>query len=767
MATLRPEVYREVPPLREDPFGTDDRWDDDRVEYNTRLWRQYDSLLSDRDRQVELHLRMLMGQQWTVWSDVLSRWVDVTKYMDDEERRWRFMPVINRLLHWFMLLHARMTENPPVITFQPASSDRIDAELAEVMDAVWKHLWDETGMIERVDQLFAWLIPGGSAYMKSRIDPLKGDPIPFVGNATLSLLDGDGSPVMGPDGSPVQAQAEGVPFNAQGEPQAELTHDENGNLVWNVTAEPHVEYEGGIVMDVLSPLEVRGTWGPTPWHEKPLHVQRTLLTPEQCFEAFGVDVAPSVVGSDAEGASAFRRILHGAGFFGSASGSRSSTMDGEQTDLDQGYVEVIESWQAPSRFPGMQRDEGRPGGRLLITAGDTVVRDGQRYAAFKHNSPIREFKFVNVPGRPGGTSPEEMMIGPQRTYNRVMSQIMQHATLVSNPIRVVDNESGIDVGKITNRPNLTVEASLAKLEGRPPIMYIQPPQMTADIWRTVDQLHGTMNDLGNIAGAEGEAPTSDASGELVKELRFNSDRFVGPTLRRSVVEMSRIAEDWKVMIPLIWDQEKVIQVAGDDMAATTVTVYPQLFEQGGVNVRPDVESMLPEGRGERQNRIFRMWQSGAFGDPSSPQAIKEYLDHARFPHMGRAVRPGGVHRVQAEQNVAKLVQGAPAMQIPVYEWYDHGVHLAVIEEFMSGPEYLKLELQTQQQFVWYRQILMMAQFDKLRQTMQVQGAMQGEAAQISAAAAPPVPEDHESGGGGGSVAPGPPDRGPTATALPA
>jgi hypothetical protein len=106
-----------------------------------------------------------------------------------------------------------------------------------------------------------------------------------------------------------------------------------------------------------------------------------------------------------------------------------------------------------------------------------------------------------------------------------------------------------------------------------------------------------MIELGNIAGAEGTPPTADSSGELVKELRYNSDRFVGPTARRSVTELGRMAEDWQVMIPLIWDEQKVIRVAGDDLIASTLTVMPHLFDEGNVNIQPDVESMLPEGRG--------------------------------------------------------------------------------------------------------------------------------------------------------------------------
>ena len=110
--------------------------------------------------------------------------------------RWRYLPVINRMLHWYMLLHARMTENPPILTFQAAGGDRIDAELAEVMDAVWKHIWFESAAGERLDDLFAWLIPAGESFMKSRIDLSRREAVSRHEREVLHALSDSTSAVM-------------------------------------------------------------------------------------------------------------------------------------------------------------------------------------------------------------------------------------------------------------------------------------------------------------------------------------------------------------------------------------------------------------------------------------------------------------------------------------------------------------------------------------------------------------------------------------------
>jgi hypothetical protein len=236
----------------------------------------------------------------------------------------------------------------------------------------------------------------------------------------------------------------------------------------------------------------------------------------------------------------------------------------------------------------------------------------------------------------------------------------------------------------------------------PALEYVSPPPLGQDVYQTQALLLNEITDLGALSGTEGDAPTQDASGELVKELRFNSDRFVGPTMRRAVEEFGRMAEDWVAMLPLVFDQEELFSYAGDDNTARTIIVTPTLFTEGKVNVQPDIESMLPEGRGERQQRIAALYANGLFGQPGSPEAIKRFFDLSSFPHLDRARKFGGVHRITAEQENGQLLQGNDPRMVPVFEWYDDAVHLMVHEEFMASPEYLKQSDQIRKAFEFHR-----------------------------------------------------------------
>lgn len=690
----------DIPPLRASPFESD-AYDEQRCAWVKSFWHSQDDMLRPRDRQVEENLRMLLGQQWIVWSDLRGKYVNLAETLSDDERRWRHMPVLNRLFLWYVLLHARMTENPPVLSWQ-AGPDRVDALLAEVADPLFKHVWYDVEMLEVLDRLFSWMIPSGRAYLKSRIDETKGEPVEARGPAVLELMGG----LLGPDGQPIRRYIEDAPYQRNGdgyEPAAELYEDGDDYSV-RETAPAAVRYEGGIEVDVVTCLEVRGEWGEaTPWHRKAWHCHRSMLTPLQAYEAFGIEVEPDVRGQQAEDMSVLWRMLQGAGLFGSADGKRG------QPDGGQEFVTIYELWHRPSRRPGWERTRENPGGRLcVVTGGGKVIRDGVRTAPFRYTSPIRCFDFVNLPGRPQGTSPQEFLNGPSRTRNRLHAQILGHATQVANPIRVVDSSTGLKAGDVPNIPGAEVEADLSRAKGDP-IRFVTPGQLGSDVYNATDRLSMELDQLGNISGTEGAAPTADASGELVKELRFNADRPIAATMRRMVVELGRLAEDWLVLVPYVWDQEKVISIVGEDGIARTITVWPDLFKQGNINVRPEVESMLPESRGERQQRAFAFYQNGLYGEPGSREAINKFFDEARFPHMSRLVRPGGADRSMAEQNVGRLLKGEPAEAIEIFPWYDLALHREVLEVFLKSPEYLKLQPEQKAEFARYWEMLRQAE----------------------------------------------------------
>lgn len=679
-----------------------DAQDGQRVAYYGGLWSSQDAALRQRDRTIEENVRMLCGQHWTVWNPVTGRFYDISEWLTEAERRWRMRPVINWIQMWYILTHARLTENPPIITFLPGP-DRIDADLADVSDRLFKLQWRQAGMTDVVDRMMAWMIPGGRVHLLSRLDLTKGEWKKWIGQAeTLPLVAPNGQPT-GQQINWQQAKQPGpwqnVPFDKQGNPLAVFTPDG-----MQITGEPYAEREGLIIADVLSPLEVRGQWGPMPWHDKRWHGSVGYLTPEQVFEQWQVMVEPDTTYDDS-GAGILDRLMFGTGFFGAATGRWATGMGGVEQARD-GLCTVRQIWEAPG--PSSPETPDNPGGRHIIWTPKAVIRDGVRAAAFPYTSPIRTFDFVRIVGRPSGTSPQEMLNGPNRSYNKLRSQTLEHANLCSNPKYVKDSQAGEFVW--TNEPGTGV--TVTRRPGVPAVEWITPPTLGKDVYDNIQLGKDEIFELGFLRGTQGEPLSPEQSGEAIKELRFNSDRFLGPATRRAVEEFGRLAEDWMVLTPFIYDTPRIIQAAGADDIAMTLLVQPELFKLGKVNVVPDVESMLPEGRGERQAQAYQLWKDGAFITPDDPFGTRKFMEMARFPHLARTSRPGGVDAVTAGQENGKLIQGVPFQEIPVLQWYDHLVHLTEHERIMKSPEFLNLPPEVQMNFenhwMMHQQMLAMA-----------------------------------------------------------
>jgi hypothetical protein len=277
-------------------------------------------------------------------------------------------------------------------------------------------------------------------------------------------------------------------------------------------------------------------------------------------------------------------------------------------------------------------------------------------------------------------------------------------------------------------------------------MFLNPGNLSPDVYRVYGMMLETLDRLGGTKGTTGAPPSEDPSGVAVQELRFNADRDLGDTARRGAEEYARMGDDWKALYPLIYTLPQVVAVSGEEIAAKTIMLYPELFAEGSVRVMADAESMLPEGRGERQARAHTLWQEGAFGDPRDPaqwaQATEVFLEMSRFPNYSKMARPGGVDRVTAEQENAQLLMGTPAC--PVLEWYDDAVHLQVHEKIMKSRDWLKQPPNVQQAMVFHRMQHQM-QFAKKQAAALAAAAAQ----QAAMGGGPPGggPPPHKGGGG--------------------
>lgn len=690
-----------MPYLREDA-KTGDEQDPARLAYFHSLIRSQDQAYLARDREIEGNLRMLAGQQWDRWHPTLERFVDVGAWLkrDGAKGQQRIQATVNRLLKWYLTTHARLTENPPIVTFVPGP-DRADAELAEVMDVLFKNQWRSANMVTVLDSLYGWLIPGGRAFLSSRLDMTKGPMIPVTARAFVEQVGPDGQPIFDQSGAPAQIEADNVPLTDDFQPAARMRMRPGLDGGWEADAletfsNPSTVREGQIAVDVHSPFACRGQWGDSLWHQKSWHSKTWFGTPEEIYDRLGVEVE-ATRSQTAKMTSGNNRILEsvmfGQGWYGAASGDWSGQAGAEMTAKGQ-LIRVDEVWVAPNALiPGMEETKESAGGRhIAMTAGQVLI-DRAREVPYPYTSPIHCFDFVRLPGRPSGTSVQVALNPLQRAHNKAVSQIAEHAQLVTNPIALIDTRTGLDVKDWSNTAGKAYQVN--KTAGVNAVEWLQAPPLGAAAYDQLRFTQEALDDMGSTRGTDAGAQSQNESGEVRRERRYDGDRYVGPTQRRAAEEIGRMVETWIPLLKLIYTEPRIVREAGDDQVARTIMVMPELFQQGNVDVVPDLQSMLPETREERRSRLDWMLSNQLLGD-TPQEARRNYLELAQFPSLSRAVQVGGIDTVTAGQENGALLRGEP---VPVPPWYDHQAHIAEHLRFMKDRKFLRLDQAVQQAFL--------------------------------------------------------------------
>lgn len=687
---------RPAPQIRQ--RAQDDGQDHDRIKLVRERWHHQDISLLERDKQVEQQCRMLMGDQWSVWSPLAGMFVNIAEAMGLPEILWRELPRINLLADWYDYTIARLTENPPVLGAIPRDPDRLSAMLADASDIILPKLWDDMDMSRVVFEMVGWMATAGWTFVKTYADFSKTEPV----DPQTGLADQDEAPSImrllnpGPQG------------------------------VVNQPEQP----DGALNVRVLGPLDARGEWGNSiPWQKKRWHIHRSIMLPRDVSERFGVEVKPDTTIQGASATQYYRlRLERGPGHYG-ATDLSGYGWGNSGVGPPEELVTVDEMWERPSR--------DFPQGRLLIVTGQQVLHDGPRpyprLADYDYTSPITYVEWQRTPGRPYGTSPMERGVPIQRQVNLGARQILLHRAKMTNPVLLLDASQGLteEDAESFGRPGSNVVYEGNPSNPRPPASFLQPAPLSGDTWKTQEWLEQMFYRVMDLEGAGGVPQTSDASGEQVKELRFNSDRPISVPVRHLATGLEEIGCLWYIILPLVWPEGKLVAYLGDDNAARSAVMGPELFD-GKVRVQINAESMMPRSRQEREAAARANYQMMLYGQPGTPEAIAKFFKQARFPDTEDTDLPGGVDVVTMKHLINAITQGTPAKAVPMIEQWNYPAMLATLREHMAAPEFLSYQppVQTELQQLWLR--MQDGQNIQMMIQAQRQARAQGMAMQIAA-----------------------------------
>lgn len=634
------------------PLGTPGS-EDAIVQHITQTWGAWRQVRLPWLQQVEANARALAGRQYDVYDPDLGQFVDIAQVVLPQDERWRRTPVFNWLKQSYYLQSvAKLTENVVKLGAMPASADTNAATSAALFDQWFQYEFEQMGMAELQFPHYGWVLTAGASWLKLRWDPTKGPKENFYGA---------GSPAIAPDAEPfVQNQ------------YVDEGHAEDPTTTQQA---PPSQLLGDLTCQVISPTSILVPFGPQPHWQKPWLIHEYLLSVEEFEDRFGVKVDPDLGGHTDD---TLLRMEY-TSYYGNPGSPISGAWGGWNSNngvVTERMVRVRERWQRATAK--------EPYGRLTIVGSGIVAYDDiNPYVVPGYCEdvviPFYYFPKPDLPFRQEGGTDLESLLPIANARNRTLGGLMdfvdrneQPALLYNRNLVTPDEIDFINLAGARIGVDGSVDQAAKHLEM--PGLPEGGKELSLLLLAELERGGHTS------AASEGNAATEDASGELQREVRFDTDRPWGATLRLHSYEWQRFGQGMVSIAKVCMEDERIVAIAGEDQAVQFLTVRPELF-QGAINVRVQPESMVLETRQDKQNRLVQMLNAAAQLQGVNPEYADLLLQSLNYPNLQRVTQRGGPAYSLAQKHLAGLV--TTGQMPPVWPEQDHAVYRKVILDFMN------------------------------------------------------------------------------------
>ena len=194
-------------------------------------------------------------------------------------------------------------------------------------------------------------------------------------------------------------------------------------------------------------------------------------------------------------------------------------------------------------------------GRRIQIAGDILLTDGENpYQDGKY--PFVVFKNYDAPDSFWGMGEIEQLIKPQKNSDELTNQIIDNAKMTANCQWIMDKNSGIAPGTLTNRPGLIVKKNPGTEVRRE-----QPPSIPAYVMNTVESLKRDMEIISGVHDVtRGERPASITSGVAIQTLTQSAQSRIKLKMQYLENSLSTLGAMWISRMIQFWVLPRQLRV---------------------------------------------------------------------------------------------------------------------------------------------------------------------------------------------------------------
>lgn len=202
-----------------------------------------------------------------------------------------------------------------------------------------------------------------------------------------------------------------------------------------------------------------------------------------------------------------------------------------------------------------------PNGRVITIAPelDALLEDKENpYNDGKF--PFVMIKDYDIPFKFWGEGEVAQLISPQDYINDLSNQVIDNAKITANMPWIVDKNSGIGYGKLTNRPGLVIRKNPGSEVHRP-----QPPSMPNYVMNKIDDLKHDMESISGVHDVtQGKRPTGIQAGNAIMALQEAGQARIRIKVKLMEHGLSKLATMWYNRMQQFWKLDRWVRISTDD-----------------------------------------------------------------------------------------------------------------------------------------------------------------------------------------------------------
>ena len=332
----------------------------------------------------------------------------------------------------------------------------------------------------------------------------------------------------------------------------------------------------------------------------------------------------------------------------------------ENDSQEENQVLVLEMWCRDwTTMDENVKDEQvlkYPKGRVITCLPELgIILDDKKNPYKDGKFPFVLMKNYDVPFKFWGVGEVEQILSPQIYINELTNQIIDNAKSTANMQWIIDKNSGIGQGKLTNRPGLVIRKNPGSEVRRD-----TPPPMPTYVRETIDVMKADIQDISGVLDSlKGEKQTGVVAASAIVALQEASQSRIRLKIKIMESNLSELANMVYSRMQQFWKLDRWVRIT-DIEGNPLFREIGQRVLQNDYDLKVQAGSTMPVNKNAMMDLMIRLAQTNA--EDGLPvvdrKAILEYLPVGdkkaiteRFSELQAKQEQQQLEQQQAEQQL--------------------------------------------------------------------------------------------------------------------